>query len=309
MCIFLLHAILSFYADGDRIMTEFFENIAAYFAELSSTPLLIVQDMLDIFLLALMIYAVLRFIRDSRASQLLRGIILLVLILEVTKLLNLTGSHYILSRMLEYGVLALLIVFQPELRSVLERVGRKSFSLNTLFSGSAAKQEEEKLQQIDSICNAVANLSATKTGALIVLERETKLGELAATGICLDADISAELIQNIFFPNASLHDGAMLIKNGRIHCAGCFLPLSSREVSSDLGTRHRAAIGVSEISDATVLVVSEETGIISVAENGTLTRRLTPDALRAKLIRIFLPKKPEKKKKDFLSGLWKGKKQ
>ncbi len=290
-------------------MTEFFENIAAYFAELSSTPLLIVQDMLDIFLLALMIYAVLRFIRDSRASQLLRGIILLVLILEVTKLLNLTGSHYILSRMLEYGVLALLIVFQPELRSVLERVGRKSFSLNTLFSGSAAKQEEEKLQQIDSICNAVANLSATKTGALIVLERETKLGELAATGICLDADISAELIQNIFFPNASLHDGAMLIKNGRIHCAGCFLPLSSREVSSDLGTRHRAAIGVSEISDATVLVVSEETGIISVAENGTLTRRLTPDALRAKLIRIFLPKKPEKKKKDFLSGLWKGKKQ
>ena len=309
MCIFLLHAILSFYADGDRIMTEFFENIAAYFAELSSTPLLIVQDMLDIFLLALMIYAVLRFIRDSRASQLLRGIILLVLILEVTKLLNLTGSHYILSRMLEYGVLALLIVFQPELRSVLERVGRKSFSLNTLFSGSAAKQEEEKLQQIDSICNAVANLSATKTGALIVLERETKLGELAATGICLDADISAELIQNIFFPNAYMHDGAMLIKNGRIHCAGCFLPLSSREVSSDLGTRHRAAIGVSEISDATVLVVSEETGIISVAENGTLTRRLTPDALRAKLIRIFLPKKPEKKKKDFLSGLWKGKKQ
>lgn len=309
MCIFLLHAILSFYADGDRIMTEFFENIAAYFAELSSTPLLIVQDMLDIFLLALMIYAVLRFIRDSRASQLLRGIILLVLILEVTKLLNLTGSHYILSKMLEYGVLALLIVFQPELRSVLERVGRKSFSLNTLFSGSAAKQEEEKLQQIDSICNAVANLSATKTGALIVLERETKLGEIAATGICLDADISAELIQNIFFPNASLHDGAMLIKNGRIHCAGCFLPLSSREVSSDLGTRHRAAIGVSEISDATVLVVSEETGIISVAENGTLTRRLTPDALRAKLIRIFLPKKPEKKKKDFLSGLWKGKKQ
>ena len=290
-------------------MTEFFENIAAYFAELSSTPLLIVQDMLDIFLLALMIYAVLRFIRDSRASQLLRGIILLVLILEVTKLLNLTGSHYILSKMLEYGVLALLIVFQPELRSVLERVGRKSFSLNTLFSGSAAKQEEEKLQQIDSICNAVANLSATKTGALIVLERETKLGEIAATGICLDADISAELIQNIFFPNASLHDGAMLIKNGRIHCAGCFLPLSSREVSSDLGTRHRAAIGVSEISDATVLVVSEETGIISVAENGTLTRRLTPDALRAKLIRIFLPKKPEKKKKDFLSGLWKGKKQ
>ena len=109
-------------------MTEFFENIAAYFAELSSTPLLIVQDMLDIFLLALMIYAVLRFIRDSRASQLLRGIILLVLILEVTKLLNLTGSHYILSRMLEYGILALIILFQPELRSVLERVGRKSFS-------------------------------------------------------------------------------------------------------------------------------------------------------------------------------------
>lgn len=290
-------------------MTEFFENIVAYFTELISTPLLIVQDLLDIFLLAIMIYAVLRFIRDSRASQLLRGIILLVLILEVTKVLNLTGSHYILSRMLEYGVLALLIVFQPELRSVLERVGRKSFSINSLFSGNAAKQEEEKLQQIESICNAVANLSATKTGALIVLERETKLGEIATTGINLDADISAELIQNIFFPKASLHDGAMLIKNGRIHCAGCFLPLSSREVSSELGTRHRAAIGVSEISDATVLVVSEETGIISVAENGTLTRRLTPDALRAKLIRIFLPKKPEKKKNDFLSGLWKGKKQ
>lgn len=160
---------------------------------------------------------------------------------------------------------------------------------------------------IHSVCDAVANLSATKTGALIVIEHETKLGEIINTGIRLDATPSAELIGNVFYPKAPLHDGAMIIRNNKIYAAGCFLPLSTREVGSDLGTRHRAALGVSEISDAIVVVVSEETGIISIANGGRLNRRLTPDALSSYLTQRLVASE-EKKKKDIFSGLWKGRK-
>ena len=160
---------------------------------------------------------------------------------------------------------------------------------------------------IQSVCDSVANLSATKTGALIVIEHETKLGEIINTGIRLDATPSAELICNVFYPKAPLHDGAMIIRNNKIYAAGCFLPLSTREVGSDLGTRHRAALGVSEISDAIVVVVSEETGIISIANAGRLNRRLTPDALSSYLAQR-LAVSDDKKKKDIFSGLWKGRK-
>ncbi|PWM46622.1 MAG: TIGR00159 family protein [Clostridiales bacterium] len=286
-------------------MNQFFTEVITFFQSTFSNPILLVFDLLDIALIAVLIYFVIRFIRDTRAAQLLKGIILLVVLLQVTRWFNLTASAYILSQVLEFGVLAMLIVFQPELRSVLERVGRKG--LNSISKLGADNETDEKLNAINELCDACANLSATKTGALIVIEKDTKLGDIAKTGIEIDASISKELVMNIFYPKAPLHDGAVIVRNFRVIAAGCFLPLSTRSVASELGTRHRAAIGVSEVSDTLVIVVSEETGIISIATGGTLTRRITPEALKKQLENAFILQKGEKKK-EFLSNRWKEKK-
>ena len=191
----------------------------------------------------------------------------------------------------------MLIVFQPELRAGLERVGRKG--LNSISKFGIDSETNEKIKAINELCDACANLSATKTGALIVIEKETKLGDIAKTGIELDAAISKELVMNIFYPKAPLHDGAIIIRNFRIIAGGCFLPLSTRNVASELGTRHRAAIGVYEVSDTIVIVVSEETGIVSIASGGDLTRRVTPEALKKYLEKAFMIQKHEKKKDIF----------
>ena len=286
-------------------MRAFFDGVAEYFREIFSSPLTLLQDVLDILLIAVMVYAVIRFMRDTRAAQLIKGFVILLVVQLVTKYLQLTASYYILSKILEFGILALIIIFQPELRSALERIGRKGIS--SFASLGEHSESDDTKAMIHSVCDAVANLSATKTGALIVIEHETKLGEIINTGIRLDATPSAELIGNVFYPKAPLHDGAMIIRNNKIYAAGCFLPLSMREVGSDLGTRHRAALGVSEISDAIVVVVSEETGIISIANGGRLNRRLTPDALSSYLTQRLVASE-EKKKKDIFSGLWKGRK-
>lgn len=286
-------------------MRAFFDGVAEYFREIFSSPLTLLQDVLDILLIAVMVYAVIRFMRDTRAAQLIKGFVILLVVQLVTRYLQLTASHYILSRILEFGILALIIIFQPELRSALERIGRKGIS--SFASLGEHSESDDTKAMIHSVCDAVADLSATKTGALIVIEHETKLGEIINTGIRLDATPSAELIGNVFYPKAPLHDGAMIIRNNKIYAAGCFLPLSTREVGSDLGTRHRAALGVSEISDAIVVVVSEETGIISIANGGRLNRRLTPDALSSYLTQRLVASE-EKKKKDIFSGLWKGRK-
>ncbi len=286
-------------------MRAFFDGVAEYFREIFSSPLTLLQDVLDILLIAVMVYAVIRFMRDTRAAQLIKGFVILLVVQLVTKYLQLTASYYILSKILEFGILALIIIFQPELRSALERIGRKGIS--SFASLGEHSESDDTKAMIHSVCDAVANLSATKTGALIVIEHETKLGEIINTGIRLDATPSAELIGNVFYPKAPLHDGAMIIRNNKIYAAGCFLPLSTREVGSDLGTRHRAALGVSEISDAIVVVVSEETGIISIANGGRLNRRLTPDALSSYLTQRLVASE-EKKKKDIFSGLWKGRK-
>lgn len=286
-------------------MRAFFDGVAEYFREIFSSPLTLLQDVLDILLIAVMVYAVIRFMRDTRAAQLIKGFVILLVVQLVTKYLHLTASYYILSKILEFGILALIIIFQPELRSALERIGRKGIS--SFASLGEHSESDDTKAMIHSVCDAVADLSATKTGALIVIEHETKLGEIINTGIRLDATPSAELIGNVFYPKAPLHDGAMIIRNNKIYAAGCFLPLSTREVGSDLGTRHRAALGVSEISDAIVVVVSEETGIISIANGGRLNRRLTPDALSSYLTQRLVASE-EKKKKDIFSGLWKGRK-
>ena len=282
-------------------MAEFWSNVGSFFVNLFSSPLILLLDIIDIAILALMIYYVLRFIKDTRAAQLLKGIVLLIAFLYLSKLLNLTGTHFILNKTIEYGVLAMLIVFQPELRSVLESIGRKGFNISKIKKDRLMNFDESEYA-VDQLCDAVDRLSRTKTGALIVIERETKLGEIIKTGISLDSTIVSELLCNVFFNKAPLHDGAVIIRDFKIRAAGCFLPLSTRSIGNDLGTRHRAAIGISEVSDAVVIVVSEETGIISVACEGTFKRNFTAETLRSRLKNDLLAPRetvlPVKEKKN-----------
>ncbi len=247
------------------------------------------SDLIDISILAVVIYQLMKVIRETRAMQLLKGIALLLLMLLLSDWLNLTAINYILGNTVQVGVFAIVVIFQPELRNVLERVGRsKAGKLMDIFSG--ANDGEKALKVIDELCEAAENLSRTKTGALIVIERQTKLGDVIRTGSIINADMSAPLLENIFVPNTPLHDGAVIVRDDRIYVAGCLLPLTSNSnLSRELGTRHRAALGISEASDAMVIVVSEETGKISIAINGTLTRNLDRNSLNKALVRVFRP--------------------
>ncbi|MCH5190863.1 MAG: diadenylate cyclase CdaA [Oscillospiraceae bacterium] len=251
-----------------------------------------VSDLLDILLVAFVIYSVIKLIRETRAIQLAKGVILLAIVYLVVTLLDMQASEYIMSFIFGNLLLILVIIFSPEIRHALESVGRSSVSSISFFnfkSGSDAVLKEKIKNSINGVCKACADMSDKKIGALIVFEKETILGEIAVTGTALDAEVSAELIGNIFFPKAPMHDGAAIIKDGRVISAGCILPLTSNiDVSSELGTRHRAAIGMSESSDALVVVVSEETGAISVAEKGRLRRNISDGDLREILMKSFV---------------------
>ena len=208
----------------------------------------------------------------------------------------------IIRYLITYGVFALLIIFQPELRKILEKLGRTSFSLSQLrrtvknIGDSSFESNSNMMRCINAICDSCAILSKERTGALIVIERSTRLGDIIATGTLVDANPTAELIRNIFFKNSPLHDGAMVIRDGRVHAAGCFLPLSNNyDISRTLGTRHRAALGMSEVSDALVVIVSEETGAISVAKDGKLNLRLTVNSLNSILCDELLSEQEVKK--------------
>mgnify|MGYP001056709444 CR=1 FL=1 len=285
-------------------MVDFFKNMWSFIA--TTITHISIFDIVDILLVSVLVYTVIKFARDTRAAQLFKGIILLIILLQVAELLNLSATRYILNSCLEFGVLAVIILFQPELRNVLEKMGRKSFGKIIIGQDEEGKSEESTKEMISNLTKAVSNFSATKTGALIVIERITKLGNIISTGKVLDASTTPELVMNIFFNKAPLHDGAMIIRNNRIIAAGCILPLSDNLNDPELGTRHRAGLGMSENSDAIVIIVSEETGIISTAIDGKLTRRLTPDALANTLTKLLMAKKDEKK--EFLPSLWKGRK-
>lgn len=247
-------------------------------------------DIIDIIIVAFVVYKGCKLIRETRAAQLLKGIVLLLVATQVSGWLHLNAIHYILTNTVQLGLMALLVVFQPELRRALEHVGRKS---STIFKNGEGEMPSE-YQYIQEITNACRALSQSKTGALIVVERKTKLGEIINTGTPVDACVSSELLQNIFFHNAPLHDGAVIVKDGRIHAAGCYLPLTEdNALSQELGTRHRAAIGMSETADCAVIVVSEETGKISIALAGNLQRSLTPETLYKALAHMFIPETAE----------------
>ncbi len=268
-----------------------------------------VADFIDILIVAFLLYRAIRFVRNSRFITLAKGLLLILLALWVSELFSLIMIKYILRRVVELGAIALVIIFQPELRRVLERVGS---TLDRRRVGAVGVLEE----CIEETVRACVDMSATRTGALIAFERGVSLTAVSATGTFVNADTSAELLENLFFKNTPLHDGAVIIKEGRIEAAGCILPLTQRKnVSKDLGLRHRAAMGLGEESDALIVVVSEETGAISVAleedsqRREGLKRHLSEEELRKVLRDNLIPKeKPDNRKevKNWLKSLFAG---
>ena len=247
-----------------------------------------ITDLLDIAIMSFAIYKLLSLVRSTRAENILKGIVIFILALWLSSLLNLRGINYIMSYVVEWGVLALFIVFQPELRRGLEQLGSRNIRLLRIL---APQQQSSELERaIDQTVLACTEMSKSRTGVLIVFERKILLNEVLRSGTTLDAAVSSELLKNIFFVKAPMHDGAVIIRNGRIGGAGCMLPLSKNvNLSRDLGRRHRAGIGMSENSDAVVVIVSEETGSISVAIGGMLKRHLMPETLEKLLKNELMP--------------------
>jgi diadenylate cyclase len=266
----------------EAVAAFFRDNVWKYLKEIS------VVDILDIAVLALLLYLVFQFLRDRRAGKLMMGLGIFAAVLIISSLLNMYAVKYILQNFYQIGFIAVVIVFQPELRAALEKIGNSPI---TSFKGlvTDTSEIESVTSDIDAICEAVGDMSRTKTGALIVIERKTKLGEYMKTGVSINAEISPFLLRNIFFNKAPLHDGAVIIRNHHICAASCFLPLSTADdIVKELGTRHRAAIGLSETSDAIVIVVSEETGTISVAIDGTLKRNYNYNSLKQELLKLLV---------------------
>lgn len=265
-------------------------------------PLDMLKSIIDISIVSYLIFKLVQLVKETRAWQLVKGIIVILVVYLISELLNIRTLAFILNKTIELAGFALVVVFQPELRRGLEQIGRSNFK--NFFSFDENDDVIHTTFTIEEIVKAATELSKTKTGALIVVERETKLGEIINTGTKLDSSVSAELILNIFTPNTPLHDGALIVRDNKLKSAACFLPLTDNpNLSRELGTRHRAALGITEVSDCISVVVSEETGKISYALSGGLSRNLTPDILRKALNKNLLEKKAVNKK----LSLWKGK--
>ncbi len=242
-------------------------------------------DIIDILIMAYIIYKAIGFMRDTRAGQLAKGLVLLVLLYFIANWWKLATLKWVLSRFVDYIIIAIAIIFQPELRRILERVGHTK-----LMNTQSSSYDSEPIEDcIDKVSRAAGLMQESKTGALVVFERSTQLGEIIDTGTVINATPSVQMVNNIFFPKSPLHDGALIVRDGRLYAAGCILPLTQREdLSTQLGTRHRAAIGMTENSDAVVLVVSEETGTISIVVNGQITRGYNAISARAELRKLLL---------------------
>ena len=259
------------------------------------------NDFLDIFFVALVLYYCIRLFRQTRATHLVKGFIFLGVGYLIVSALNMTTSSFLFSRLFNDIVIVIILLFQPEFRHAIESFGRGDFKKITIFSRGSSIEREEKRASVSAVVKAANEMSDAKIGALIVFEGKSPLGEIISTGSEIDAKISVPIVENIFFPKSPLHDGAMIIRDNRICAAGCILPLTQSALSRELGTRHRAAVGMSEASDALVLVVSEETGAISVAHSGFLRRDLSLGELLETLTDFVVgdeEEKGEKKKSE-----------
>ncbi len=266
-------------------------NVVGYFNMLAQSPLKIVSLLLDIFLVGYLFYIVLKLLRGTRAMPLVKGIVFLLIATAVSNFLSLHAVHYILTSIGTYGVIMIIVIFQPELRRALEQMGSADIRKWFYF-----EQVDESF--VDRVVTAVYKMAKSKTGALIVFERDMTLDVIMASGVAIDAKVSSELVENVFVPDTPLHDGAMIIRNGRVAAASCILPITNREdLDREYGTRHRAAIGLSEQYDAIVVVVSEETGKVSLIINGKIIRGLKEDTLTKELKRR-LERKTQKNIKE-----------
>lgn len=250
-----------------------------------------VTDVLDIIIITFLIYKLLGFIRETRAEQLAKGLLLLVVATVLSKWMHLYTLHWLLSGLISAGLVAIVVLFQPELRRALEYLGRSRI---TNVFGEVDKEEAKRI--VGQFVEAVDAMSASRTGALIVIEREISLNDIVETGTVIDAQITAQMIGTIFYEGTPLHDGAVIVRGDKLYAAGCVLPLTqNKELNKELGTRHRAGIGITENSDALVIIVSEETGVISIAQNGRLTRFLDGKAIEKRLLNLYFEgEAPEK---------------
>ena len=272
------------------------EKVLALLENIGSYLLLIrISAVLDIAIIAFLVYSRLRMVKSTRAENILKGVVAFLLALGLADILQLNAISYIMKNLVQVGILAIIVLFQPEIRQILEKVGSRNIKLLKVFNDP--KQQSELETAIDQTVVAGKEMSQSKTGVLIVFERDIRLDDMVRSGTMLDAAVSSELLKNIFFVKAHMHDGAVIIRHGRILGAGCMLPLSRNvNLSRDLGMRHRAGIGMSENSDAVVVIVSEETGSISVAIGGMLKRHLMPETLGKLLRNELMP--PEEETED-----------
>lgn len=245
-----------------------------------------VMDVIDILLLTVVFYYIYRFVRDRRAGKLAMGLLLIMGIMACSEIFHMRAIQFVFKNFYQVGITAIIIVFQPELRAALEKMGGATPLTSLKGLGNGENRDMVALTHaVDNLCEAVCDLSLDKTGALIVIERSTKLGEYIKPGDEINATLSPMLLRNLFFNKAPLHDGAVIIRDMRIQAAGCLLPLSTNEeIDKNLGTRHRAGIGITEVSDAVVVIVSEETGVISLACGGELKRNFNYNSLKKELL-------------------------
>lgn len=277
------------------------ENAVNYFLSLQENPLKLIPVILDIAIVIYVIVKIIKFAKDSRGMQLIKGILFFIIITWLSGILNLRIVHSVLTSILPSGVVALIVIFQPEIRRALEQLGTNKL---TNFLGMEKSIETKTREDIYKIVIAVCEMAKTKTGALIVIQRDISLSDIIATGIEIDSEISPQLIVNIFVPKTPLHDGAIVIRNNKIAAGACILPLANNaDISKELGTRHRAAVGISKESDAIAIVVSEESGKISIAKDGTLIADVKEEALKNILIKNIITNRLEDNKKNKLKGI------
>ena len=280
------------------MFNKFYEtNILSYIHLYQAEPIRLITLIIDLALVVCLIYLFVKLMKGSRTWQLIKGIAFLIVATWISSLLGLNILHYILSAVMNWGVILIIVIFQPEIRRALEQLGTNKF---TRFFGMDKDMVTRTKEDIYKVVLASTELSKSKTGALIVLERDIKIKDIVATGIEMNSEVSPQLLVNIFTPNTPLHDGAVIISDNKISAAACMLPLASdSDIAKELGTRHRAAIGISKESDAIVVVVSEETGKISVAKDGTLIADVREDVLKKILISNVITKRfTEKKEKE-----------
>lgn len=261
-----------------------------------------ITDVLDIIIITFLIYKLLGFIRETRAEQLAKGLLLLVVATVLSKWMHLYTLHWLLSSLISAGLVAIVVLFQPELRRALEYLGRSRI---TNVFGEVDKEEAKRI--VGQFVEAVDAMSASRTGALIVIEREISLNDIVETGTVIDAQITAQMIGTIFYEGTPLHDGAVIVRGDKLYAAGCVLPLTqNKELNKELGTRHRAGIGITENSDALVIIVSEETGVISIAQNGRLTRFLDGKAIEKRLLNLYFEGEVQEKLSERIKKAIKG---